>query len=83
MALGTPTCGHNSRNIGLTESFVRSARFSPANGPVGCRWRRHAALFDREGRVFVLGNAEAEGSGSLARPVGPALQDRSCEPGGE
>ncbi len=76
VALEAP-CRHNSRNVGLTESFVRSARVFARKWAGRLPVATPCALFDREGQVFVLGNAEA-GSGSLARPVGSALQDGMC-----
>ncbi len=64
----------------MTESFVRSARVFARKWASRLPVATPCALFDREGQVFVLGNAEA-GSGSLARPVGPALREGSCAPG--
>jgi hypothetical protein len=71
VALEAP-CRHNSRTGGLPESFLPPARAFARKWagrlPVAtpCVW------FDRTGRVFLLGQAEA-GAGSLARPMGPVL----------
>jgi glycosyltransferase involved in cell wall biosynthesis len=73
VALEAP-CRHNSRGTGLTETFFHGAPVFARKWAGRLPLATPCALFDREGRAFLLGNAEA-GSGSMARPVGPALQD--------
>jgi hypothetical protein len=61
-------CQHNSRNIALPESFFASAAVFARKWADRLPVATPCAIFDREGRVFLLGNA---GPGtSVATAVG-------------
>ena len=73
-----PRVGTIPGNIGLTESFVRSARIFARKMGRSVAGGDAIHTVRPRGRVFVLGNAEA-GSGSLARPEWgrPSRTDRA------
>ena len=73
VALEAP-CRHNSRNRRLARVVLRSARVFARKWASRLPVATPCVLFDREGQVFVLGNAEAGRSRSPgAGRVGPAL----------
>jgi glycosyltransferase involved in cell wall biosynthesis len=71
VALGA-LCFHNSRSLGLPGAFLPGAR------AFARKWRHRlpaatpCVVFDGQGRMFLLGNAEPGGLG-LARAVGEAI----------
>ncbi len=71
VALGAP-CQHHSRSIGLPEAFFASARVFARKWAHRLPIATPCVVFDREGRVHVLGNADSR-SGSLARAEGVCL----------
>jgi hypothetical protein len=75
VALGAP-CVHNSRSVGLSASFFPSAEV------LACKWASRlpiatpCVLFDREGQVYLLGNAATDTSVADAEG-GPLLPGMS------
>ncbi len=73
VALGAP-CHHNSRSIGLPRPFFASAQIFARKWAHRMPIATPCVVFDREGRVHLLGNADNR-AGSIARAVGV------CRPG--
>jgi hypothetical protein len=70
VALGA-LCHHNSRNLGLNGAFFDSARAFTDKWAERLPIATPCAVFDRQGRAFLLGNADGEHSIALAegRPL--------------
>jgi hypothetical protein len=68
VALGAP-CHHNSRSLGLPQSFFPSAEVFARKWAHRLPIATPCVVFDREGQVFLLGNTD-EGPGSVARAQG-------------
>ena len=62
-------CHHHSRNIGLTAAFFASARVFARKWAHRLPIATPCVVFDREGRVHLLGNAD-DRAGSVARAEG-------------
>ncbi|MGP0063722.1 MAG: glycosyltransferase [Isosphaeraceae bacterium] len=70
VALGAP-CHHNSRSIGLPEAFFASARVFARKWAHRLPIATPCVVFDREGRVHLLGNSRGES------PASPDLSPQS------
>ena len=71
-------CHHNSRSLGLPEAFFASAEVFARKWAHRLPVATPCVLFDREGRVFVLGNAEPGTSLACARGAPLARRVRSA-----
>ena len=69
-------CRHNSRSVGLPEEFLASAEVFARKWAERLPVATPCAVFDRDGRVFVLGNTAADGP-PIAHAVGQPLYQRA------
>ena len=83
VALGAP-CHHNSRRVGLPESFFPSAEAFLQKWADRLPIATSCVVFDRDGEVFVLGNSAPETSVAFAqgdpldrRRTGSRIRDQS------